>query len=263
MSRCWAGLIAVLALVAGARTSEATALFSGSGNGLSASASFTISGAAGNRQLTILLSNTDSATGSNNPYYSSDVLTGLFFNLGTSSFTPVSATIQSNGSIIQTSTCDVDCAGAKNVGGEFSYAQNGKIQGISSSAYLDKNNGSGNFTGTNYDGGPALGGLNFGLVPDGFPAFDGGSSLDRVPLIEGTVKFVLKIPNGLEEGDIKNVYFTYGDEDTEATLRGTMSKAKAKSKTGGTSVPEPAVLSMFGLALAGIGYRLRRSKRKT
>ena len=55
------------------------------GRRLSASASFTISGS----QLTILLTNTDAATGAgiSRPCPSA-VLSGLFFNLGTSTFTP-------------------------------------------------------------------------------------------------------------------------------------------------------------------------------
>jgi len=178
MSRCWAGLITVLALIGGAQQSEASALFTGSANGLSASASFKITGASGNRQLTILLTNTDAATGSNAPDATSEILTGLFFNLGTSTFKPVSATIEADGSIVQTSRCDVACAGD--------------------------------------DGGTTIGGANFGLVPDGW-VYPGSSyfmpSGLKVPLTESTVKFVLNIPKGLEETDISNVYFTYGGEN--------------------------------------------------
>ena len=43
MSRVWAGLITVLALVVGASEAGATVLFSNTANGLSASAYFTIS----------------------------------------------------------------------------------------------------------------------------------------------------------------------------------------------------------------------------
>ena len=146
MSRCWAALITVLTLGTVASSADATVLVSNSASGLSASASFTISGAAGARQLTILLTNTDAATGANAPIAPSEVLSGLFFNLGTATFTPVSAELEANASIIQTGNCDIrGCVGEKNVGGEFSYAPGGvswlagDSQGISSSGYLNAN----------------------------------------------------------------------------------------------------------------------------
>ena len=262
MSRCWAGLITVLTLALCAPGADATVLFSQTANGLSASASFTISGSAGHRSLQILLTNEDAATGAGAPVNAANVLTGLFFNLGTSTFTPVSAKLVTpNASIIQTSKCDVDCDGKKNVGGEFSYASGGvdwlpgTTQGIASSGYLNANTNAGNFNGINYDSPVALDGINFGMVPDGWVAGSGNGGLDRVALIEGTVKFVLNIPDGLEETDITDVYFTYGTSPNEGTL--TRTSGTGSTTTNG-SIPEPAALSLLGLALVGIGYRLRR-----
>jgi len=286
MSRVWAGLITVLALVVGASEAGATVLFSNTANGLSASAYFTISAGAGNTQtLTILLTNTDTATGSGAPTDPATVLTGLFFNLGTGTFTPTSATLISGadattfnatrpasdpdvkaGSIDQTAQCDVaSCAGQTNVGGEWSYAAgganwlNGTTQGIASSGYLSGNTSAGNFNGPNYDDPAALDGINFGVVPYGWTDYSGNGGLDKDPLIEGTVKFVLSIPKGLTEADIKNVYFTYGTAPGEGTLVGTTSATPTTSGTPTSgNVPEPAALSILGVALAGFGYRLRR-----
>jgi len=263
MTRVWTGLITVLALAVCAPRADATVMFSNTANGLSASASFSISGTT----LTILLTNTDAATGAGAPTDAANVLSGLFFNLGTGSFTPVSANTNGNGSIIQTDQCDVNCSSTTNVGGEFSYASGGvnwlagTNQGISSSGYLNANTSAGNFNGPNYDNPAALDGINFGMVPNNWVAGSGNGGLDSVPLIEGTVKFVLTVPTGLSEGDIKNVYFTYGTAAGEGTLAGTTSASATTTggqTTSGSSVPEPGTLSILGLALAGVGYRFRR-----
>ena len=270
MARVWAGLITVLTVAFWAPSANATVMFSNTANGLSASASFSISGT----QLTILLTNTDAATGAGAPVNAANVLSGLFFNLGTGTFTPVSATLpnasssiiqQENNCIGATSSTGGVCTGQTNVGGEWSYASggvnwlNGTTQGISSSGYLNGNTNSGNFNGPNLQNPNALDGIEFGIVPDGWVAGSGNNGLDANALIEGAVKFVLTIPTGLTEGDIKNVYFTYGTAAGDNTLLGTTSATPTTSGLSTTgSVPEPAALSMLGVALAGIGYRLRR-----
>jgi len=275
MSRGWVGCLTVLAFVGFANTAQATVVFSGtSSSGLSASASFTISGT----QLTILLTNTDVATGSGYPDVSSEVLTGLFFNLGTSTFTPVSASVYTGspngviqqGSIIQTENCDAtSCAGKTNIGGEWSYAQggaswlSGTTQGISSSGYLNGNTNSGNFNGPNYQDPNALNGIEFGLVPNGWVAGSGNGGLDGNALIEGTVRFVLTIPAGLQESSISNVYFTYGTSPGENTVPGTTATPTTSGGPTTGSVPEPAMLSMLGLALAGAAFRMRKPGSKT
>jgi hypothetical protein len=261
MSRHLSGLLTVLVLLGFASHANATVTFAGASSGLSASASFTISGS----QLTILLSNTDTASGSGAPTTPSEVLSGLFFNLGTSTFTPVSATLPSGSSIIQTAQCTVpaSCVGATNVGGEWSYAAgggswlSGTTQGIASSGYLNANTSAGNFGGSNLDGPVALNGIEFGIVPDGWVDYSGNGGLDGNALTEGAVKFVLNIPSTLTEAMIKDVYFTYGTSSTEPYVRGTTTG----NTTSGSTIPEPALLSLLGLALIGIGYRARRARR--
>ena len=218
MFRCWAGTITVLALAVAASQADANVLFSNSVNGLSASASFTVSRSAGARQLTILLTNTDDATGLNAPVNSAHTLTGLFFNLGTSTFTPKSAKLEPNASIIQTVPCHMisPCVGETNVRGEFSDAfsrgnwlPDTTTQGIASIGYLNENTDAADFNGSNWEGPAALVGINFGMVPDGWMT-DANQGLGKVALIEGIVKFVLDIPEGLAQSAISNVNFTYG-----------------------------------------------------
>jgi len=66
MSRCLTGLITVLTLAIFAPRADATVLFSASGGGLSAQASFEITTQGNKTYLNILLSNTDTANGGPN-----------------------------------------------------------------------------------------------------------------------------------------------------------------------------------------------------
>ena len=276
MSRFAVTLITVLALGGFGSQAHATVVFSGSTSSLSASASFTIEG----NQLRILLTNTDAATGSDKPTSPGAVLSGLYFNLGTSTFTPLSASVYTGapngviqpGSIIQTSKCDVQsCSGETNIGGEWSYAQGGAswlpgtTQGIASAGYLNDSTSSGNFNGPNLQNPDALNGIEFGLVPNGWAAWSGNGGLDGNALIEGTVEFVLEIPEGVQvlETDIGKVYFMYGTSPSETSIPGTSTTTTGGGGTTNGSVPEPALLSVLGVALAGAALRMRRRVSRT
>jgi len=182
MSRPCSVVVAILALALWSTPrAGATVLFEGTGSGLSATASFTISGAAGSRQLTTLLTNSDAASGDGAPTAANDVLTGLYSNLGTMAFTPVSGYVN----------------------------------------------------GPDYDNLAVVDGIIFGVVPTGWVE-GSANGLDNDLLVASAIRFVLNIPDGLEE-DISS---------------------GGGSGSGG-SVPEPATLSLLGIALAGASCRLR------
>jgi len=264
---------AATAVFAGSRS----VVYGGTTTQLDAEAKFTITG----NTLTILLTNTVAAHGGMLPR---ETLSGLYFNItgANSALTPVSATVDNvTGMIVQDSQCyngAATCNGVANVGGEFSYYYNATdtettnpVAGspafpatkhaIGSAQYLDGNNTSGNFGGSNLDGpgsnpntasNKGLSNGDFGMVPLGFVANSGNTAL-----IAGTVKFVLNLPSGLSEADIKDVHFTYGTSDSEMSIKH-MPGTKKASTSGGGSVPEPMTFSMLGLALAGAAYRFRR-----
>jgi hypothetical protein len=235
----------------------ATVTFSGSSNGLSASASFSISGTT----LTVLLTNTDTGPGGSDnvddaSWVPSHVLTGVFFDLGSTALTKVSATVPGGSAIVQTDQCDVACAGATDVGGEWGYIfypggapspVSGTNQAIAASGYIG--GGETLFGGTNYDGPESPNGLGFGIVASGFTEGSGNGGVDNAPLIRDTVSFVLTIPEGLSENSIDTVYFTYGTSLGENTVPG----------HGGDPIPEPPPLALLGSGLAfAAAYGLRR-----
>ena len=93
MSRVRAAAITVLVLSGFAHQAQASQIFSGTtSTTLSAAASFKLADTAGSpSQLIGLLTNTDSAPGAGAPKDSAAVLTGLFFNVGSGTLTPLSA----------------------------------------------------------------------------------------------------------------------------------------------------------------------------
>ena len=261
-----AGVVATCIALGYAPDASATVMVNSASGGLSASAQFTISGST----LTILLTNTDTAPNAANPgWLPPEILSGLFFNLGDAAFTPASATI-APGTIAQMSKCNAGActAATTNVGGEWSYAFGGVADpdiaganhGIAAAGYLNANVSSGNFGGSDLDHPVGLGGSNFGVMPASFVENSGNGGVDNDPLIKGSVKFVLNIPNGLSESMISNVYFTYGTNLNEPSFTTGRTRTTTSSSSGGStgSVPEPSTVALLGAGLALAARRLRK-----
>lgn len=233
--------------------SSATVIFSGTGTGpdgqpLAASAGFTISG----DTLSIVLSNIAPSHASGVQDVPGSTLTGIFFDLtGNPSLTTVSALIPVGSSLIQTATCNPGaCAGATNVGGEFSYFFSGAgyssrgsaHQSIAASGYLQGNASSGNFNGPNLNNPVALGGVDFGLI-SAAAGFNPNGGLSGVPLIQDSAVFTLTGVAGLTTSNIFNVWFQYGTSLSEASICATCTPPKV-------SLPEPNMLFLIVLGTA-------------
>lgn len=235
MSKASALVVFAIATFSGASSAWADFIsFSASnGSGLSASVSFETSG--GN--LIVTLTNT-SAMDVTVP---SQVLTAVFFSLP-GSMTPVSAVLNS-GSVVNGDSAPAGGA----VGGEWAYQSGlnvgGSNSGISSS-------GLGIFGPGNLFGGPDLdspvspNGLNYGITSAGDNPASGNGGLSGEPLIQNSVVFTLSGWNAnWSLSQIANVFFQYGTSLSEPHLG---------------AVPEPGVLALLGIGLAGLVFGARR-----
>jgi hypothetical protein len=138
----------------------------------------------------------------------------------------------------------------------------GADRGISSSGYLSTGlsgnigNFNGGAAGTDLDDPDSLDGINFGIISSA-AGFDPNDGLSSEPLIRDSVTFTLSGVNGLTTSDISHVSFQYGTALDEARISGACTQGCGDRGLQGSSVPEPASLSLFGVALLGL-TRLRR-----
>ena len=228
---------------------------------LAASASFDIVG----NTLTITLSN---IAGNNLAQdVNGSTLTGLFFDLtGNPLLTPLSAALSAGSIIWKPGACSYGCAGSPSLAGEFGYATGafpgGADRGISSSGYLSTGlsgnigNFNGGAAGTDLDDPASLDGINFGIISSA-AGFDPSGTLASEPLIRDSVTFTLSGVNGLTTSDISHVSFQYGTALDEARITGACTQGCGGRGIEVSNVPEPASLSLVGVALLGL-TRLRR-----
>jgi hypothetical protein len=196
--------------------STSSVLFSGTDSGRSASALFNLT----NNVLSIALNNTSTA----DSLVPTDILTGLFFDIGSNlKLNPISAML-GNGSTIYGGSPNTT-----NVGGEWAF--NSKLAiGSSSYNYGMSAAGLGLFgpknrfdTSTNLSGTENVGGLDYGIVTAGDKQNTGNGGLDR-DLIKGSVIFsfgVPSLPSGFDlTKAISNVRFQYGTNTAEPSFAG-------------------------------------------
>jgi hypothetical protein len=251
-------LVIAIAILCGVGSAQ-VALFTGSdtgsasGNPIAASADFTLSGTT----LTILLKNTSTFdySASPNSYRAvpTDVLTGLFWDLtvGTS-LTETGATAPA----ITVAPLPANLLLASTPGG-WDFAQSlvaAPLSGVTQHYGLGTA-GFGIFDGGTSSGGPGSP-TNYGIMNSLYVDGEGNPSVNGTPYAKDSITFTLTVPSGFDIQSITNVRFQYGTALDEGDFPG-------GPGPGVLPVPEPATLSMFGIAALGFGAALRRRRPRT
>jgi hypothetical protein len=226
---------------------------SGTGHALSANVTFDVSGTS----LLVTLVNTSSL----DVTQPSDVLTGVFFNIGGNpSLTKTSATVSLGSSIISSDGSQSGGAGTV-VGGEWAYLNN--LSQYSANAAISSSGlgifGDANFPGPNLQKNAALDGVQYGITSAGDVASTVNGGLAGQGLIKNSVEFALGgLPSGFLLSDISTVTFQYGTALTEPSLPGT-GPGPGQGQLP-APVPEPASMLLLGSGLSGLALLRRRGR---
>jgi hypothetical protein len=218
-------------------TVNSTAVNAETGQSLAAQVKFQVSG--GN--LVVTLKNISTA----DVLAPTDVLTGVFFNLG-ATLTPISAQLATG------STVWFGASNGGNVGGEWAYsnglsgAPGGANSGISSTGLGLFGNA--NFNGSNLQGPTSVDGLQYGLTSAGDNSGTGNSAVTGgFALIKSGVVFTLSgITSNFDPSTaITGVSFQYGTALNETR----------------TNVPDGGLTALLlGISFSGLGLIVRRRK---
>ncbi len=220
--------------------------FAGAGTGTESNLAATVNFAISGNDLIITLTNTGPSPALNPP----DILTAVFFSVeGNPTLTPVSAVLGAGSQVLFPASGDGTSPEGV-VGGEWAYAQGlsapgGADRGISTAGLGLF--GQANFPGDNLVGQTAVGGLEYGLVP--LSGTTGGNApvTGPNPFIQNTAVFTLSFVGDLSLSDITGVSFQYGTSLSEPNIPGNI-------------VPEPASITLFGIGIALMGYRMYRRR---
>lgn len=237
-----AALSGLLAAVGG--TARASAVFVGSGsnsvsgNPISASANFSISG----NQLTITLANTNIALAAGGKYVQTDVLCGLFFDVtGNPILTYTSATASTlrTGTSVTTSP-----PSALDVKTEWVYKRD--TSGLAPS--VPQHYGLGT---AGYGIFPTPGGqqFNYGIMGSNFDGTNGNNPVNGGTFAQTSITYKFTFTGSLSEDAFSNVRFQYGTALDEPSLPGV------------STAPEPsslALLGVGGLVCLGLARRKRQ-----